>query len=251
MPIVASASGARGISKVEFYKDADTTPFSTATTAPYQASYPISASAADGSTFLLTAKAYDSTGQTVQASSTVTVVAGDVISSDTTITAADTSHDGHTLILSGATTTVSGAHSFARLVVLSGANLTHIASDGVTQPSVSLTVPGGPVYVACGATIDVTGRGYPSNKSYPGAVLPGDATGGGHLGYGGLSTRPLGSTYGSVYRPQEPGGGAGNGGPGGGIVRITSGTLALDGSDPRQRRTRGRATEPAPAGPCG
>ena len=48
------------------------------------------------------------------------------------------------------------------------------------------------------------------------------------MGTAGLNTDPLGSTFGSVYRPQEAGGGAGNGSPtGGGIVRIQSASLTL------------------------
>ena len=67
--------------------------------------------------------------------------------------------------------------------------------------------------------------------SYPGAALPGDGSGGSHLGVGGqYQTSPVGSTYGSVYRPQEPGGGgdhATRGGLGGGVVRLVASNLTV------------------------
>src|SRR5207237_10599436 len=40
----------------------------------------------------------------------------------------------------------------------------------------------------------------------------------------------VGTTYGSVDRAQEVGGGAGNGGSGGGIVRVIAGTVVVDGA---------------------
>ena len=120
--------------------------------------------------------------------------------------------------------------SFAGLIVLRGATITHTAATGPGgEHATSLTVSG-PFYVECGGAVDASGKGYPVNKSYPGATVPADATGGSHLGYGGFTNNPLGSTFGSVYRPQEAGGGAGNGGTGGGIVRIAAGSVTVDGA---------------------
>ena len=99
------------------------------------------------------------------------------------------------------------------LTVRTAGNLTQIPTTDPLAPESVVVNATGAVTLETGAVIDVSGRGYPVNKSYPGATTPGDATGGSHLGYGGLNSNPLGSTFGSVYRPQEAGGGAGNGSP--------------------------------------
>jgi hypothetical protein len=117
----------------------------------------------------------------------------------------------------------------AGLTVKAGATLTHLVPAVGSAESLVINLSG-VLTVEAGGAIDVSGRGYASNKSYPGATVPGDSTGGSHLGYGGLSTGPFGSTYGSVYRPQEAGGGGGNGGTGGGIVRIVAGSVVVDGA---------------------
>src|SRR5262249_46469300 len=64
--------------------------------------------------------------------------------------------------------------------------------------------------------------------TYPGATLGTDPNGGSHIGHGGVGPGVSGSTYGSIYRPQEAGSGANsNNGPGGGIVRINAGGLVF------------------------
>jgi hypothetical protein len=117
----------------------------------------------------------------------------------------------------------------ASLTVKAGATLTHLVPAVGSAESLVINLSG-VLTVEAGGAIDASGRGYAQNKSYPGATVPGDSTGGSHLGYGGLSTGPFGSTYGSVYRPQEAGGGGGNGGTGGGIVRIVAGSVVVDGA---------------------
>ena len=115
------------------------------------------------------------------------------------------------------------------LTVKSGAILTHPATTGATANSLTLTIAN-VLIVEAGASIDVSGRGYPIGVSYPGAVGPGLDSGGSHVGVGGLWVAPVGETFGSVYRPQEAGGG-GNGnpaGPGGGVVRVNAGSVTVD-----------------------
>ncbi|MFA6958181.1 MAG: carboxypeptidase regulatory-like domain-containing protein, partial [Thermoanaerobaculia bacterium] len=115
---------------------------------------------------------------------------------------------------------VGAVRRFAGLIVLRNATLTHSAgSVGGLRIETSLGT-----YVECGGSIDVTGRGYGASQTYPGATAPGYATAGSHMGYGGVDSVPNGTTYGSVYRPAEAGGGANRGGPspGGGVVRITA-----------------------------
>ena len=116
------------------------------------------------------------------------------------------------------------------LTVKAGATLTHPAAAAGNAASLVLKVSG-TLTVEAGASIDVSERGYASGYSYPNvSPLPGDRTGGSHLGYGGVLTGPNGPTYGSAYRPGEAGGGGNGGSAGGGIVSITAGTLANDGS---------------------
>ena len=81
-----------------------------------------------------------------------------------------------------------------------------------------------------GATIDVSAKGYRHNHTYPGETGAGSGGGGSHIGKGGDTA---GTTYGSVYRPQEIGGGgdgSSDGGRGGGVVRIEAQHLVVDGT---------------------
>lgn len=69
--LTATATDASPITKVEFYRGTSTTPFSTDTTAPYNATY--SVSSADNGSVGFTAKAYDSAGNVGQADTAVNV----------------------------------------------------------------------------------------------------------------------------------------------------------------------------------
>ena len=72
----------------------------------------------------------------------------------------------------------------------------------------SLTVDVGELIVEAGGAIDVSGLGYPPTTTYPGHGLGGTASGGSHIGQGGQhGTTRSAETFGSVYRPQEAGGG--------------------------------------------
>jgi hypothetical protein len=248
LTVSADVSDDQGISKVEFYLDGATIPFATSTSAPFQTAYTVPQDKADGYTFTLKAKAYDAEGKTAEALSSVTVVTGDVISADTTIAAGDVSHDGHTLIVASGTTTIVGAHSFARLVVLSGAKLTHPPDSSSAVGMLDLTVAG-PVYVACAGAMDVSGIGYLGGDiNGPGQAYPNQpgsqaGSGGSHGGLGGDDLPNLAvGTYGSFALAQispelawEAGGGGGGtsdgvGGIGGGVVRLVAGQAVVDGS---------------------
>jgi hypothetical protein len=223
--LTANASDDQAVQKVEFYEGAAVTPFATDTTAPYQAAYTVSGSLADGDTVTLRAKVYDFANNTAEATAVVTVVQGDVISATATISAADTSHDGHTVIVTGGTTTIDGPHSFARLVVLSGAKVTQVASAAVTPRSLNLSLPGGTVYVACGGAIDVTGKGFPANQTWNGALTScGGSFGIGGGAYGGVGGSCLQMTYGSLFDPKDPGA---NGG--GGAILLSADRAIVDG----------------------
>ncbi|MFZ2492525.1 MAG: hypothetical protein WA208_13670, partial [Thermoanaerobaculia bacterium] len=109
-----------------------------------------------------------------------------------------------------------------------------IAKDAVLTPlrtnpaSIDLDVSG-TLAIESGAMLDATGRGY-AGSSYPGAVVAAVNSAGSHLGVGGLWSAPAGSTFGSVERPSEAGGGAMGSYVGGGVIRIRATTLRNDGT---------------------
>ena len=110
------------------------------------------------------------------------------------------------------------------------------ATGRLTHPplaSLSLEVTGALV-VQSGGHITATIKGYnydySSADTYPGEARPSsDESGGNHLGFGGDGT---GTTYGSVYRPQELGARGrrtSHSMPGGGVVRIVAASIELEG----------------------
>jgi hypothetical protein len=115
--------------------------------------------------------------------------------------------------------------SASTMTVKSGAILTHPATTASAQ-SLSVTLTGA-LSLEIGAAIDASGRGYIPAATYPGATLGGVSSGGSHLGIGGPGTAPLASTFGSIYRPLENGGGGRSGTAGGGSIRIDAGSLSL------------------------
>jgi len=134
------------------------------------------------------------------------------------------------LVVDAATLSVNRAMSFADLTLTNGAVLTHSlnATDKVNW--MDLTVSG-TLAVPSNSVIDVAGRGYSEGNSFTNASV--SVSGGSHGGRGGnYSSNQSGPVYGDFRNPNELGAGAGSGNtgqPGGGLVRITAGELALDG----------------------
>ena len=136
-----------------------------------------------------------------------------------------------TIVGNVATTTITTKD----VTVKAGATLSHraIAGNGTQSLTVNAT---GTVTVEATGAIDASGRGYPTGYSYPGVGVPGDRTGGSHVGYGGLAYGSLGAVFGSVYQPGEAGGGGSaangfyQGSAGGGVVRIVAQAVGNDGS---------------------
>ncbi|MFL6248273.1 MAG: Ig-like domain-containing protein, partial [Thermoanaerobaculia bacterium] len=183
--------------------------------------------AADGAIYQIRATAMTFSGSTAITDAEVTVVAGATeIAAAQTIAATDTSLDDKTVVVrEGITLTIAGTHRFKRLVLLTNA---------IVRPAttVVLDVTADAVYVACGALIDGEGRGYPPSVTYPGASLPGNGSGGSHMGVGGLWDLPVSSTYGSVYRPYEHGAGGEHGSYGrygGAAMKFTAARVSVDG----------------------
>ncbi|HEX8169927.1 MAG TPA: Ig-like domain-containing protein, partial [Thermoanaerobaculia bacterium] len=174
---------------------------------------------------------YDITAYAVTASGTFAAASGrasavtidKVFSADATIS--DAQWDGKGIAVTGGTLIVGGAHSFRHVLVLGG-NLTH--PNGTP---LALTVSGA-VYVACGATIDASGRGYAPNGSYPGIPRSANSAGS-HIGRG--DNEPDGgATYGSIDRPTELGAAGWNSSSpgalaGGGALRIDAHEVVVSG----------------------
>ena len=115
------------------------------------------------------------------------------------------------------------------LLLTPGTVLRHPAGSAAAPGGLSIELTGN-LTIEAGAAIDVTGRGYPADTTYPETELAGSYSGGSHLGQGGIYDVPAGETYGSVVRPLENGAGGRSGGlPGGGSVRIVARDVTVDG----------------------
>jgi len=247
----STGNAQNGIQKVEMFVDGSSTPLTatavTGLTNYYEVAYPIPSAAVVGSTISVRAVATNVAGSTEGASTSFTIVAGQVITADKTITATDTTYDNKVVIVQGGTTTIIGQHTFDKLIVLDGAKVTHPATDVNTIQRLTFTATNG-VFVSCAGTIDVTGRGiigivngvaYTYDPATDKPTLTGGGTfysGGSHGGLGGSLGGLVAPIYGSALNPNEPGGAAAdaNGAnctchPGGGVVRITTSALVLDG----------------------
>jgi hypothetical protein len=115
-----------------------------------------------------------------------------------------------------------------KLTIEAGAQLTQPLTLSAASPA-SLTIEVDELVVKPGGVIDVTGRGYPPSVTYPGHAAPGTFSAGSHMGEGGLNNGPVGQTFGSVYFPQENGGGGWDS-RSGGSVRIVAGRVQVDGA---------------------
>ncbi|HEX7708969.1 MAG TPA: discoidin domain-containing protein [Thermoanaerobaculia bacterium] len=188
----------------------------------YQATFAIPSNAADDTLYrvrVIAKSAGDATSDLIT-SFTAAIPTVAPITANTTIGSATTTYENQTVLIQGGTVTVSGAHTFDRLMVLGGS---------ITTPSLevlNVTTTRG-MAVACGGVVDVTGRGFGNGATYLGASPAGSGVGGSHLGRGGAASGE--PTFGSVYRPQEAGGGAGGGSAGGGVVKVTARTVVVDG----------------------
>ncbi len=116
-----------------------------------------------------------------------------------------------------------------RLRIAAGATLTHYPTTNAASPE-SLTLEVGELIVEAGGAIDASSQGFRVNQTYPGEGTPGSFSGGSHIGQGGVNATPAAETYGSVYRPREPGGGGRYHGAGGGVVRIAANRVQVDGA---------------------
>ncbi|HKI32602.1 MAG TPA: hypothetical protein VKA46_12095, partial [Gemmataceae bacterium] len=176
----------------------------------------------------------------IAAASAVSTVA---ISNAAQVTAAATTWSDVTV--DNATLTTDGEQDMASLSVLDGGVLTHAANSATTTHLLDLHVTG-TLMVDAASRIDVSGKGYGQFRT-TGNTTNGAATGYSGGSYGGLGGLRFGSgstnaVYGDYADPNDWG--SGGTASGGGLVRITAGTLTLDG----QILARGGSNEGAGAG---
>ena len=157
-----------------------------------------------------------------------------ILTSSTTISETDFTYDGLSVLVQGAVTvTMNGVHSFVNLGLTNGAVLTHAAATASSAPRLELTVSD-TLSVSTNSRIDVKDKGYLTGRTYPNTTT-GASTGRSGGSYGdwevNYSTGNVNPVYGDYMNPNEPGSGSGadNGGPGGGLARITAGVLDLRG----------------------
>ncbi|HEV2718851.1 MAG TPA: Ig-like domain-containing protein, partial [Thermoanaerobaculia bacterium] len=194
----------------------------------YSYNYVVPANTPDGTVINFLASALTNGQGTGTQQAEVTVVVVDkTISTNTTIQSSDLSYDFQNVAITGGTTTLIGHHEFKKLIILGGATLTQTPTTSTNTFSVDFKATS--VYVACGGLIDVSGRGYPGGVSYPGVAASTGNSGGSHIGLSFGSSGSAGAAYGSVEQPQEPGAGAGCCIAGGGVVRVNTTSLAVDG----------------------
>ena len=142
---------------------------------------------------------------------------------NTTISATDTTYDGQDVVISGATVTIDGAHTFNTLT---------ITANGVVTTSIEtkLEVTAITIQIDTGSSINVVGLGK----------LPVGATGSSGGSYGGLggvrsSAYVTNATYGNYRQPVDfgAGGDSASGSSydtrGGGALKLVADELVLDG----------------------
>ena len=157
------------------------------------------------------------------------------------------------LTLSNSALTLDGSYEFNSLTLRNNAFITHSAATSSTESLLDLTITG-TLTIDATSSIDVSGKGYlggyrGDNSSPYGRTLGNTTDGGTYLSsggsYGGLGfrSRPSKSNtyyqsndvYGDFKDPNELGSGGGgynsrsSGGNGGGLVKITAGSIVLDG----------------------
>ncbi|HUP60265.1 MAG TPA: carboxypeptidase regulatory-like domain-containing protein [Thermoanaerobaculia bacterium] len=176
---------------------------------------------------------------------TVTAVAGQIdLSTQSNVIPLDPGYqDRHVVVRSGGILVLNGEQHLRNLVVLEGGKVIQKHPDNANASLVTVDR----LFVACSATIDVTGQGFAPRTTYPGETPSAANSGGSHIGVGGARGLP-GTSYGSVYRPREAGGGEHYRAFGGGVVRIAAARVVLDGVIYADGQSNGNAHEGSAAG---
>jgi hypothetical protein len=157
--------------------------------------------------------------------SLVYIQANVIFTSDVTISETNTTYDGQDILIDNATITIDGPHPFDSVHLVNGAVLTHTVNTATQTYKLDLTVAD-EVIVDATSQIDVSGKGY----------LPGRTTGNTTVGGAGGSFAGShgGVGYGTAvfddYADPHDWGAGGAERAGGGLVRLSAGTLDLGGS---------------------
>ena len=164
------------------------------------------------------------------------------INADTVIGENNRQFDGRTVQVNGRVLAVDGTHTFANLVLLNGATLTHSPTTATKVNKLDITVTG-TIQIDASSKIDVSGRGFLGGSAVGnpfgarGMTLGFQAGSSGASGgsFGGLGGGTANNIYGNFRDPNDVGSGGGTGsssggGSGGGLSRIIVQTLNLDGS---------------------
>lgn len=160
-----------------------------------------------------------------------------VITSPDSITSADTPEDGGVLIVNNTTLTIDGAHQYLGVRVLGTGVISPQSATAISTGSIQLTVDQ-QIFIDTNARIDATGKGYlpgytwsPSGPTQSSAST--NSNGASHGGYGATndSASVTAEVYGNFQDPSTCGGGGSPiyGYAGGGVIRITAGTLTVNG----------------------
>ena len=161
-----------------------------------------------------------------------------LLTGNVTIAQDDFSYDHKPLLKDGGTLTLDGSHTFANLILTNGAVLTHPACTAAETHGLDLTIHGA-LMVSSDSAIDAGGRGYLAGWTHPNTTNGASTyrSGGSYGGLGGnYPSGRVNAPYGDFRNPNEPGSGAylyGAGGgnrAGGGLVRIVTGSLELEGA---------------------
>lgn len=223
------ASQANGVSSITMsFNNGAPVAATLVATNTYEAKYTIPSGTTDGTSIDVKVTARSTAGNESTLLGTLTAVAGVTINTTSTIAANDTAFENQSVIVAnGGVLTIIGPHRLRNLVVLNGGRLIQQHVD----PLVADALRADRFFMACGATIDLSGVGLGVNTSYPGAGTPDSSSGGSHIGRGTTWWRAAGGVYGSLFEPKEPGGGGNSGGAGGGAFRMhATGPVAIDGS---------------------
>jgi RHS repeat-associated protein len=199
---------------------------------------------------------YDAANRLISSSSTNEpgATATIQINADTVIGANNRQFEGRTIQVNGRTLTVDGSHTFANLILVNGATLTHSPTTANTLNKLDITVFGS-IQIDATSRIDVAARGFlgGNQSGNPFGINSGQfgrgmtvgfqagsnsRAGGGYGGLGGFNATEGAASnpvYGDFRNPNSVGSGGGSpfnasqGGHGGGLVRIVAQNLNLNG----------------------
>ena len=149
------------------------------------------------------------------------------LTANITISTNNTAYDGKSIIINCATVTINGAHSFSNLYLVNGAKITHSNTTTNIEYRLDLSISN-ELVIATNCSIDVSSKGYLAKRTYPNTTNNASTyeCGGSYGGLGGGAG--ANAVYGDFRDPNE----LGSGGwslPGGGLARVVTGHLRLDG----------------------